>query len=173
MPHSCWKPCGYHNGLVCHSLPWLLVAWLGWRSALVCFRSPQNAQTHKVGWIDGWTGWKSVNASLLRAPLCSADKSTIANQKYNTNTYIIAKLEIQHKYKYNCKIEIQPKYKLQNLKYKFTHTFEGVGGWLNFCGLLAPQSGALRISAYRDFHPIPNPIHPLIAFKHLSLSMVI
>ena len=35
--------------------------------------------------------------------------------------------------------------------------------------LLAPQSGALRISAYRDFHPIPNPILPLIAFEHLSL----
>ena len=34
--------------------------------------------------------------------------------------------------------------------------------------LLAPQSGALRISAYRDFHPIP-----LIAFEHLSLSIVI
>ena len=40
-------------------------------------------------------------------------------------------------------------------------------------GLLALQSGALRISAYRDFHPIPNPTLPLIAFKHLSLSMVI
>ena len=42
--------------------------------------------------------------------------------------------------------------------------------------LLAPQSGALRISAYGDFqsHPIPTqPIHPLIAFEHLSLSMVI
>ena len=39
--------------------------------------------------------------------------------------------------------------------------------------LLAPQSGALRISAYRDFHPIPNPILPLIAFEHLSLSIVI
>ena len=25
--------------------------------------------------------------------------------------------------------------------------------------LLAPQSGALRISAFRDFHPIPNPYH--------------
>ena len=40
---------------------------------------------------------------------------------------------------------------------------------------LAPQSGALRINAYRDFlpsHPIPYPI-PLIAFEHLSLSMVI
>ena len=36
--------------------------------------------------------------------------------------------------------------------------------------LLAPQSGALRISAYRDFQPIPN---PLIAFEQLSLSMVI
>ena len=34
--------------------------------------------------------------------------------------------------------------------------------------LLAPQSGALRISAYRDSHPIP-----LIAFEHLSLSIVI
>ena len=43
-----------------------------------------------------------------------------------------------------------------------------------FCYLLAPQSGALRISAYRDFHPIPShPIHPLIAFEHLSLSIVI
>merc|ERR1712055_961099 len=40
--------------------------------------------------------------------------------------------------------------------------------------LLAPQSGALRISAYRDFHPIPIPIpNPLIAFGHLSLSIVI
>ena len=42
-------------------------------------------------------------------------------------------------------------------------------------GLLALQSGALRISAYRDFQsnpiqPIPN---PLIAFGHLSLSIVI
>ena len=32
--------------------------------------------------------------------------------------------------------------------------------------LLALQSGALRIGAYRDFHPIP---YPLIAFEHLSL----
>ena len=31
--------------------------------------------------------------------------------------------------------------------------------WLrDFLGLLAPQSGALRISAYGDFHPIPS--HP-------------
>ena len=42
---------------------------------------------------------------------------------------------------------------------------------LPFDILLAPQSGALRINAYRDFHPIPT--LPLIAFKHLSLSMVI
>ena len=34
--------------------------------------------------------------------------------------------------------------------------------------LLAPQSGALRISAPGDSHPIP-----LIAFEHLSLSIVI
>ena len=34
--------------------------------------------------------------------------------------------------------------------------------------LLAPQSGALRISTFRDFHP-----NPLIAFEHLSLSIVI
>ena len=35
------------------------------------------------------------------------------------------------------------------------------------CSLLAPQSGALRISAYRDFQPIPIPIpNPLIAFEH-------
>ena len=40
------------------------------------------------------------------------------------------------------------------------------------CWLLAPQSGALIISAYRDFLPYPIPI-PLIAFEHLSLSMVI
>ena len=37
--------------------------------------------------------------------------------------------------------------------------------------LLAPQSGALRISAYRDFQS--HPTLPLIAFEHLSLSMVI
>ena len=37
---------------------------------------------------------------------------------------------------------------------------------------LAPQSGALRINAFRDFYP-SNPIHPLIAFEHLSLSIVI
>ena len=37
--------------------------------------------------------------------------------------------------------------------------------------LLAPQSGALRISAYRDFHPYPT--LPLIAFEHLSLSIQI
>ena len=36
---------------------------------------------------------------------------------------------------------------------------------------LAPQSGALWISAYRDFLPIPS--NPHIAFEHLSLSMVI
>ena len=30
--------------------------------------------------------------------------------------------------------------------------------------LLAPRSGALRISAYRDFLPIPNPIHPTYSF---------
>ena len=35
---------------------------------------------------------------------------------------------------------------------------------------LASQSGALRISAYRDFQPNPN---PLIAFGNLSLSLVI
>ena len=34
--------------------------------------------------------------------------------------------------------------------------------------LLAPQSSALRISAYRDFQS-----NPLIAFEHLSLSKVI
>ena len=40
--------------------------------------------------------------------------------------------------------------------------------------LLAPQSGALTIGAYRDFQPIPIPIpNPLIAFEHLSLSIVI
>ena len=36
------------------------------------------------------------------------------------------------------------------------------------CGmgmLLAPQSGALRISAYRDFHPIPNPIPTTYSFR--------
>ena len=40
--------------------------------------------------------------------------------------------------------------------------------------LLAPQSGALRISAFRDFHPIPShPIpNPLIAFEQLSLYTV-
>ena len=43
--------------------------------------------------------------------------------------------------------------------------------------LLAPQSGAVRISAYRDFQsnpiqPIPIP-NPLIALGHLSLSIVI
>ena len=36
--------------------------------------------------------------------------------------------------------------------------------------LLAPQSGALRINAFRDFQP--NPTHPLIAFEHLSLYTV-
>ena len=48
-------------------------------------------------------------------------------------------------------------------------------GELRVVRLLAPQSGALRISAYRDFHPIPTQSHPnpLIAFEHLSLSMVI
>ena len=49
--------------------------------------------------------------------------------------------------------------------------------WSRFSSftLLAPQSDAFRISAYRDFRPIPNPIPslPLIAFEHLSLSMVI
>ena len=41
--------------------------------------------------------------------------------------------------------------------------------------LLAPQSGALRISAYRDFqsNPTQSHTHPLIAFGHLSLSIVI
>ena len=42
--------------------------------------------------------------------------------------------------------------------------------------LLAPQSGALRISAYRDFHPIPShpiPSHPLIGLSVKNNSMVI
>ena len=39
---------------------------------------------------------------------------------------------------------------------------------IGFASLLAPQSGALRISAYRDFQS-----NPLIAFEHLSLSIVI
>ena len=59
--------------------------------------------------------------------------------------------------------------------HKYTHSFEGSLLALKRMILLAPQSGALRISAYRDFlpsHPNPNPI-PLIAFEHLSLSMVI
>ena len=43
---------------------------------------------------------------------------------------------------------------------------------LHFFPLLAPQSGALRISAYRDFQSQSHPV-PLIAFEHLSLSMVI
>ena len=34
--------------------------------------------------------------------------------------------------------------------------------------LLAPQSGAHRRGAYRDFHSIPIP-NQLIAFEHLSL----
>ena len=38
---------------------------------------------------------------------------------------------------------------------------------------LAPQSGALRMSAYGDFQSHPNPTHPLITFGHLSLSIVI
>ena len=38
---------------------------------------------------------------------------------------------------------------------------------------LAPQSGALKISAYRDFLPSQSHPIPLIAFEHLSLSMVI
>ena len=42
---------------------------------------------------------------------------------------------------------------------------------VKFSPFLAPQSGALRISAYGDFQS--QPIHPLIAFEHLSLSMVI
>ena len=51
---------------------------------------------------------------------------------------------------------------------EFVFTFVNVLWY--FISLLAPQSGALRISAYRDFQS--NPI-PLIAFEHLSLSMVI
>ena len=41
--------------------------------------------------------------------------------------------------------------------------------------LLATQSSALRISAYRDFqsNPTQSHTHPLIAFGHLSLSIVI
>ena len=36
-----------------------------------------------------------------------------------------------------------------------------------FLGLpLAPQSGALKITPHRDFHPIPYPTHPLIAPRH-------
>ena len=50
--------------------------------------------------------------------------------------------------------------------------FSGLGGHgLSFFilgQLLAPLSGALRISAYRDFQS-----NPLIAFRHLSLSIVI
>ena len=56
----------------------------------------------------------------------------------------------------------------------FTHTWIALKRTFTInaiMGLLAPQSGALRISAYGDFHPIPS--HPLIAFEHLSLSIVI
>ena len=53
----------------------------------------------------------------------------------------------------------------------------GGGSLFMTAGLLAPESGALRISAYRDFQSQSrsqsNPTHPLIAFGHLSLSMVI
>ena len=38
--------------------------------------------------------------------------------------------------------------------------------------LLAPQSGALRISAYRDFQSHPSHPIPLIAFERLSFSIV-
>ena len=37
-------------------------------------RGVLSAQTYKVGWMG--LGWKSLNASLVRAPLCGA-KSTV------------------------------------------------------------------------------------------------
>ena len=49
---------------------------------------------------------------------------------------------------------------------RFLHNSLWISSWF-----LAPQSGALRISAYRDFQS--HPTLPLIAFEHLSLSMVI
>ena len=39
--------------------------------------------------------------------------------------------------------------------------------------LLAPQSRALRISAYGDFQCHPSTLSYNIAFEHLSFSMVI
>ena len=42
----------------------------------------------------------------------------------------------------------------------FLTTLVGLSSFLpSWAGLLAPQSGALRISAYRDF--LPNPSHPI------------
>ena len=41
---------------------------------------------------------------------------------------------------------------------------------VNSTWLLAPQSSALTIDAFKDFQPNPIPV-PLIAFEHLSLSM--
>ena len=63
----------------------------------------------------------------------------------------------------------------------FLYSLRFPGFWVQFMHLLcwtllAPQSGALRISAYRDFHPNPIPSQSTYSFRefeHLSLSMVI
>ena len=68
----------------------------------------------------------------------------------------------------------KPMYKSMKVAYIETTTIHRYERSNTHAGeLLALQSGALIISAYRDFlpsHPIPI---PLIAFEHLSLSMVI
>ena len=43
-------------------------------------------------------------------------------------------------------------------------TYESLSVKMHSLYLLAPQSGALKISAYRDFHPIPS-IHPTYSFR--------
>ena len=82
---------------------------------------------------------------------------------------------------YPCDFKSTPRYKHDNIGLfgKISNIILAMRRkWkrCTFDPLLAPQSGALRISGYRDFHPIPShthPILPLIAFEHLSFSIVI
>ena len=82
--------------------------------------------------------------------------------------------------RYYCKLCSHQATTAYNLKTHKQRTHDQIEFKCTFCdfkdseksrALLAPQSGAHRISAYRDFLP-SHPI-PLIAFEHISLSMVI
>ena len=77
IPHRLGLP---WSAMIYLGVPWSVILCLSllW-SALVCLdlswsvqenhRMVLNAQTNKWIGLDGWMGWKSLNASLLRASL--------------------------------------------------------------------------------------------------------